>query len=229
MEMPEPINSSFPNSPNQQLATLCRELSHPFAQFARKHVQQIRNSLWRHSCGVIVSGGQTGVDTAAFDVADSLSIPRTGFAPRSYINETGAIGASFRETMLEVDDRYGVLSAEQITEQLRRAPYARYEMYAERTRLNARFSDATLILTPGPLADGNLLTYQAAVEHVGASRVFVIDLTHSLLEQTQQARQWLRQHPALFLNVAGSRETSYETCGFSPYERGAQVCRDVLM
>src|SRR5213080_1459301 len=82
----------------------------------------------------IVSGGQTGVDRAALDVALELGIPCGGWCPIGRRAEDGVI-----------PDRYP----------LRQAPSANY---ADRTALNVRDSDGTLILARGPLRGGTALT-----------------------------------------------------------------------
>ena len=73
----------------------------------------------------IVSGGQTGVDRAALDVALDLGLEAGGWVPRGRRAEDGVIA-----------ERYPVRECES-------------DAYAERTRLNVRDSDATLVLTRG--------------------------------------------------------------------------------
>ena len=78
----------------------------------------------------IVSGGQTGVDRAALDVAIELGIPYGGWCPRGGWAE-------------DMPAPPGLLS---------RYPLLRETAGsdpAERTRLNVRDSDATLVLCPG--------------------------------------------------------------------------------
>src|SRR5947209_12411896 len=85
----------------------------------------------------IVSGGQTGVDRAALDVALELGLPCGGWCPKGRLAEDGV-----------VPDRYP----------LDEAPTA---SYPERTRLNVRDSDATLVLSWGAPQGGTLLTVRA--------------------------------------------------------------------
>src|SRR5262245_57046078 len=49
----------------------------------------------RRVIGKIVSGGQTGVDRAALDVAQELGIPRGGWCPRGRLAEDGPIDARY--------------------------------------------------------------------------------------------------------------------------------------
>ena len=85
----------------------------------------------------VVSGGQTGVDRAALDVAIALGIPYGGWCPRG----------GWAEDMPEPPGllvRYPLLR-----ESRSREP-------AERTRLNVLDSDATLVLCPdGAVAHGS--------------------------------------------------------------------------
>src|SRR5262245_56376343 len=73
----------------------------------------------------IVSGGQTGVDRAALDVALELGIPCGGWCPKGRLAEDGPI-----------PDRYP----------LKETPSA---VYPQRTEWNVRDSDGTLILFMG--------------------------------------------------------------------------------
>ena len=87
----------------------------------------------------IVSGAQTGVDRAALDAALELGIDCGGWAPLGRLDECGRI-----------PDRYpNLVETDQANP-------------AKRTALNVRDSDATLILSRGPLTGGSLLTERKA-------------------------------------------------------------------
>ena len=98
--------------------------------------------------GRVVSGGQTGVDRAALDIAIELGLPYGGWCPRG----------GWAEDMTEPP---GLLA---------RYPDLRATVAAEpaqRTRWNVRDSDATLILLVGGRAQpasGTALTIAAAEE-----------------------------------------------------------------
>ncbi len=79
----------------------------------------------------IVSGGQTGADRAALDFALARGIPHGGWCPRGRLAEDGPLDARYllRETA----------SAD----------------YAERTELNVRDSDGTVVFSIAPLSSGN--------------------------------------------------------------------------
>lgn len=128
----------------------------------------------------IVSGGQTGVDRAALDVALELGFPCGGWVPRGRRAEDGRIPPIYplRET--------------------------ESHSYAKRTRLNVRDSDATLILTRGEPTGGTALTVDCARS---LNRpYFVVDLAGDVDLST--VREWLVRHDVRVLNVAGPRESA---------------------
>ena len=89
----------------------------------------------------IISGGQTGADRAALDVALELKIPCGGWCPKGRRAEDGRI-----------DDRYP----------LKETPSTDYRV---RTRLNVEESDGTLVITRGPLTGGTALTIKLVREN----------------------------------------------------------------
>jgi hypothetical protein len=131
----------------------------------------------------IISGGQTGVDRAALDVAVELGIPCGGWCPRGRKAEDGRI-----------PDRYPLTETES-------------DRYTERTRRNVKESEATLILTRGPMTGGTGLTFVAARFH--HKPVYVVDL--SQVARREQfvigARMFLGMFRPETLNVAGPRES----------------------
>ena len=127
----------------------------------------------------IVSGGQTGVDRAALDVALELDIPCGGWCPQDRKAEDGAI-----------PDRYP----------LRETPYKNYNI---RTEWNVRDSDATLILNLGSLEGGTARTVEIARQL--RRPCLVIDLESN--PDPAEVREWLRQHKIRKLNIAGPRES----------------------
>jgi hypothetical protein len=138
----------------------------------------------------IVSGGQTGVDRAALDVAQELGIPCGGWCPRGRKAEDGRIPRRYP---------------------LRESPSARY---AQRTRWNVRDSDGTLILALGELTGGTALTLKAA-QSLGRP-VFVVDLSHS--RAVVPVRKWLQKFGIGVLNVAGPRESTQEGAYLKAYQ-----------
>jgi hypothetical protein len=129
----------------------------------------------------IVSGGQTGVDRAALDVALALGIPCGGWVPRHRRAEDGRIA-----------DHYP----------LRETASTAYDV---RTRFNVRDSDATLILARGRPTGGTALT--AAIALTLGRPHQIVDL--ALAADPAETGIWLRRHQVRILNVAGPRESNH--------------------
>lgn len=129
----------------------------------------------------IVSGGQTGADRAALDFALARGMAVGGWVPKGRLAEDGV-----------VPDRYvGLLEADSAD-------------FALRTVLNVRDSDATLILSHGPLTGGSLLTAREAI--TTGRPLLHLDLDQlSLGEAATRLRTWLQKLRPNILNVAGPR------------------------
>jgi len=125
----------------------------------------------------IVSGGQTGADRAALDVALELGLACGGWVPRGRRAEDGPI-----------DRRYPVRETEETD-------------VAARTRLNVRDSDATLILTAWELRGGTALTARVAAELGRPLRIA------DPATGPGPVRDWLVREEVRVLNVAGPRES----------------------
>ena len=128
----------------------------------------------------IVSGGQTGADRAALDVALLRGIPCGGWCPKGRRAEDGPI-----------DGRYP----------LQETPTPDY---MQRTDWNVRDSDGTLIVAHRPLSGGTAITERFA-QRRGRPCLVVHPDEEDAVART---RRWLAQHPIAVLNVAGPRESS---------------------
>jgi hypothetical protein len=128
----------------------------------------------------IVSGGQTGVDRAALDVALELGLPCGGWCPRGRRAEDGPL-----------PERYPLCETASAA-------------YPARTALNVREADGTLILTRGEPDRGTALTARLA-EHSGKPYL-ALDLTQR--PEPKQVLIWATAHGVRILNVAGPRESS---------------------
>jgi hypothetical protein len=136
----------------------------------------------------VVSGGQTGADRAALDVAVRLGIQYGGWCPRGGLAE-------------DHTEPPGLLAAYPL---LRETPS---EEPAQRTTWNVRDSDATLVVTDrsGPLAGGTALTREVAL---GLGRPCLVASTAApgvVLAWLRELRESLAR--PLVLNVAGPRES----------------------
>jgi hypothetical protein len=147
----------------------------------------------------IVSGGQTGADRAALDVAIELGVDYGGWCP------AGGRAEDFPEPpgLLAV---YPKLTATDEAEP------------AVRTRLNVCDSDATLIVWDGRThSPGTQLTIAAAQ---GLGRPLLV--TSGDVAET---RAWLAEFSTpVVLNVAGPREST----SAGTYARTAELLRTVL-
>ncbi len=128
----------------------------------------------------IVSGGQTGVDRAALDVAIYLGIEHGGWCPAGRFAEDGLIPEIYRLRETESSD------------------------YAERTERNVIDSDGTLILFWKAISGGSQLTERLARKH--RRPCLAIDL--SQLAEVEDVQRWLAQSAIAVLNIAGPRESS---------------------
>lgn len=127
----------------------------------------------------IISGGQTGVDRAALDVALELGIPLGGWCPRGRLAEDGII-----------DQRYP----------LQETPSTDY---VQRTEWNVRDADGTLIIAFKVPSGGTAFTIECARNH--HKPLLMIDM-HDAVESIA-FRRWLTEHKIATLNVAGPRES----------------------
>jgi hypothetical protein len=127
----------------------------------------------------IVSGGQTGVDRAALDVAIALGIPYGGWCPRGRRAEDGVIPACYAMQEHASAD------------------------YDARTEANVADSDGTLVLYRGVLEGGTKLTCELAARH--RKPLLVVDLATS--PDPAAARRWIDAERIAVLNVAGPRES----------------------
>src|SRR5262249_5910478 len=129
----------------------------------------------------IVSGGQTGADRAALDVALAGGLEVGGWVPKGRLAEDGPI-----------PERYPGLVETESSDP------------AVRTARNVRDADATLILSHGPLTGGSLLTLQEATR--ARKHILHLDLDEvALAEAARVLRGWLAETRPSILNVAGPR------------------------
>jgi hypothetical protein len=128
----------------------------------------------------IVSGGQTGVDRAALDVAIKLDVAHGGWVPRGRLAEDGFLPESYR--MRETSSA----------------------LYSERTEKNVIDSDGTLIISRGELTGGSETTRTMAIKH---QRPWLhVDLNQaSAFLSAVRIVEWLNAHRIRILNVAGPR------------------------
>ena len=132
----------------------------------------------------IISGGQTGVDRAALDVALSLGVECGGWCPEGRLDELGRIPEAYP---------------------LREVPSGGL---AERTLQNVIDSDATLIIHRRPLTGGTAETAQFCREH-GKPHLLLDAEKLSPAGAAAQAQKFIRGRDVRVLNVAGPRASEW--------------------
>ncbi|MBI4006817.1 MAG: putative molybdenum carrier protein [Gammaproteobacteria bacterium] len=130
----------------------------------------------------IISGGQSGVDRAALDIAIELDIPHGGWCPRGRMAEDGIIERCYQ--LKEADD----------------------EDYMRRTELNVRDSDGTLILNTGKITGGTALTLQFARQLNKPLLIINLDQPYDC----KPVYNWLNRYEIEILNIAGPRESKHQ-------------------
>jgi hypothetical protein len=130
----------------------------------------------------IISGGQTGADQAALDVAIKLNIPHGGWIPKGRKTEDGILPEKYH---------------------LQEMPTS---SYPKRTEKNILDSDGTLIFSRGKLTGGSALTRKLAKQH--NLPWLQIDLDKAgVIETVLQITVWIEKNNIQILNVAGPRES----------------------
>ncbi|HEX9808815.1 MAG TPA: putative molybdenum carrier protein [Alphaproteobacteria bacterium] len=132
----------------------------------------------------LVSGGQAGVDRAALDAALAHGLACGGWCPRGRAAEDGPI-----------DRRYPL------------RPTAGADP-GERTRLNVRDSDGTLILLDGAWDDGTRFTWNIAAALGRPLLVMDLAAPEARSRALLRVLAWARRHRVATLNVAGPRESA---------------------
>jgi len=127
----------------------------------------------------IISGGQTGVDRAALDVALLHGIPCGGWCPKGRKAEDGPIDAHYP---------------------LKETSSPHYEV---RIEANVIGSDGTLILTEGKPMGGTAYTIQMAIKH--KKPYLTVDLRKK--KKPSMIQEWAMTRKIHVLNIAGPRES----------------------
>jgi hypothetical protein len=132
---------------------------------------------------IIWSGGQTGVDRAAWDAAITCGLQQDGWVPKGRFAEDGKISGNYRCRETDSAD------------------------YSVRTEKNLLEADLTLIVVFGTLTGGTLHTAQLCERH---DRPFIImDLDERNQEEALRSTSLrVRAINPGILNVAGPRASS---------------------
>lgn len=147
----------------------------------------------------IISGGQTGSDQAALDVAIKLNIPHGGWIAKGRKTEDGRL-----------PDKY----------QLQEMPTA---SYPKRTEQNVLDSDGTLIISHGKLDGGSALTRKLAKAHNRPWTHIDMDVL-SVPDAEKIIQSWINRNNIEVLNVGGPRASKNPRI----YNTTAEVLESVL-
>ncbi len=129
----------------------------------------------------VITGGQTGVDRAALDVALAYGIPCGGWCPKGRIAENGPI-----------PDHYPLVETADAE-------------YSERTRRNVEDADGVLVLYAHTLDSGTRHTINLAADL--GKPILTVDLTRE--PDPGDALAWLAHFKkGVVINVAGPRESN---------------------
>jgi hypothetical protein len=132
----------------------------------------------------IISGGQTGVDRAALDVALKHRIDCGGWCPAGRLDEIGRI-----------PDRYPLKELE-------------HGGFTERTLQNVKDSDGTVIMYSVQLSGGTEQTVRFCVEQERPHQL--IDASKISTEKAAASiADFVREHKIDILNVAGPRQSEW--------------------
>jgi hypothetical protein len=148
----------------------------------------------------IISGGQTGVDQAALDVAIEQHIPHGGWTPKGRETEGGPLPEAYH---------------------LQEVPGSIYPW--DNGKMNILDSDGTLIISRGELKGGSAWTRELAQRqgrpyiHVDLNQTNTFDAAGAIIS-------WIVENGIEVLNVAGPRASKDVTI----YQSAMDVLRSVL-
>jgi len=128
----------------------------------------------------IISGGQTGADRAALDVARKFGIPHGGWVPKGRKTEKGPLPEIYKLQEMPTDS------------------------YEARTEQNVLDSDGTLIIARGKLTGGTDYTRHITLKR--KKQLLGIDLNLiGHYDASSLAASWIKLQRVQVLNVAGPR------------------------
>ena len=131
----------------------------------------------------IISGGQTGADRAALDVAVKFNIDHGGWVPKGRRAEDGSVKEKYRLTETGAMD------------------------YRERTKLNVMDSHGTVIISRGDLTGGSKFT-QTVAKEIGKPNCYIDLLQSEEFEAAVILKSFIQENQIQVLNVAGPRQSS---------------------
>lgn len=128
----------------------------------------------------IISGGQTGADRAALDVAIKFNIEHGGWLPKGRKTEKGPLSVKYQLKEMDTGD------------------------YKDRTEQNIHDSHGTVIISRGKLTGGSKLTQDFA-EFSGKPNCYIDLLNTEEFEASIILKSFIIENNIKILNVAGPR------------------------
>ena len=126
----------------------------------------------------IISGGQTGAERAALDVAINFNIHYSGWLPKGRMAEDGPISDMYHLHEMPIPS------------------------YSKKTEQNALHADANLIISHSPLSGSSSYTKKIAMKH-GLPWIHV-DLSNvSIFQAAVIVLRWIEKNNIKILNVTG--------------------------
>lgn len=141
---------------------------------------------------LIITGGQTGVDTAAVKAAEEFGVPYSGWVPKDYKNESGTIAPDFQLGFLASSD----------------------PSYESRTERNVLISDATLVLfceTKDEGTDkvhGYATPYGKKYKELDLNKFQTAGNQYNISGIVAEVSKWLIEKNIEILHIAGPRESN---------------------
>ena len=128
----------------------------------------------------IISGGQTGADQSALDVAIKFNIDHGGWIPKGRLTEKGPLPDKYQLKEMDTKD------------------------YRERTKQNIIDSHGTVIISRGKLTGGSNFT-QSFAKVVGRPNCYIDLLSCEEFEAAIILKSFIMENQIHVLNVAGPR------------------------
>ncbi len=140
------------------------------------------NETLVHNSLKIISGGQTGVDRAALDVAIELGVEHGGFCPKGRKAEDG-----------KIDEKYKLKETKS-------------DRYYIRTLRNIKNSDVTIVIFKAQLGRGTAVTekYCKSLN----KKYLMIDSQARLSSNVSKFRSFILKNKPETINIAGNREST---------------------
>ncbi len=147
----------------------------------------------------IISGGQTGVDRAALDVALKYGIECGGWCPTGRLDEIGRIPDRYPLRELEQRNKEGPETA---------APLEKRGIFAERTWANVKDSDGTIIIHYERPGGGTAYTIECC-KHLQRPHELIDASQISTEEAAKLIGDFVHTNKIDVLNVAGPRQSEW--------------------